>query len=237
MYSFVCYVCFWCTFSCTAGRSPVCCLLFVRSFAFSPHFTFSLKLVRAHINYRFTTPQFFKNHLSLYAPITSDECHCWFHLYGLSQAAWNEKQTKISKMKYSCPQWDLNSQPSDYESNVLSTWPSRLVENDTFLSWCYYTFSKYSIGTSISITKSGMCEINRVCIVVYFSHITSVLLQIALKYLHWSICKTIEMLYDWNARQWPLVCNTSRGLEDKTTASQAKGRGFESHCGQDSVIL
>ena len=73
MYSFVCYVCFWCTFSCTTGRSPVCCLLFVRSLPFSPHFTFSLKLVRTHINYRFTTPQFFKNHVSLYAPITSDE--------------------------------------------------------------------------------------------------------------------------------------------------------------------
>ena len=35
----------------------------------------------------------------LYIPFTSDEYHAWFHVYGLSRAARNAKQAKISKWK------------------------------------------------------------------------------------------------------------------------------------------
>ena len=41
----------------------------------------------------------FKKNLSLYAPITRDECHAWFHLYGLRRAATNARQAKILKCK------------------------------------------------------------------------------------------------------------------------------------------
>ena len=39
--------------------------------------------------------------LSLYAPITSDKCHAWFHLNAASQAARNTEQANITKK--SCP--------------------------------------------------------------------------------------------------------------------------------------
>ena len=42
-----------------------------------------LKLVRTHLKYRFITPPFY---LYQYALFTSDECHAWFHLYGLRWA-------------------------------------------------------------------------------------------------------------------------------------------------------
>ena len=39
--------------------------------------------------------------LSLYAPITSYECHSWFHLNAASPAARNTEQVNITKI--SCP--------------------------------------------------------------------------------------------------------------------------------------
>ena len=39
--------------------------------------------------------------LPLYAPITADECHAWFHLNAASPAARNTEQVKIAKR--SCP--------------------------------------------------------------------------------------------------------------------------------------
>ena len=39
--------------------------------------------------------------LSLYAPITSYECHAWFHLNAASPAARNTEQVNITKN--SCP--------------------------------------------------------------------------------------------------------------------------------------
>ena len=40
--------------------------------------------------------------VSVYAPITSDECHAWFHLNAASPAARNAEQVNITK-KNSCP--------------------------------------------------------------------------------------------------------------------------------------
>ena len=55
----------------------------------------SLKLVRTLWNVYFAA---FKSiFLSLYAPITSDECHAWFHLNAASPAARNTEQVNISK--------------------------------------------------------------------------------------------------------------------------------------------
>ena len=39
-----------------------------------------------YMNYRaLVPPPYFFQIIILYAPITSDKCHAWFHLYGLSQ--------------------------------------------------------------------------------------------------------------------------------------------------------
>ena len=38
--------------------------------------------------------------LSFYAPITSDECHAWFHLNAARPAARNTEQANITKNSY-----------------------------------------------------------------------------------------------------------------------------------------
>ena len=58
-----------------------------------------LKLVRTPFNVYFMT---FKSiFLSLYAPITSDECHAWFHLNAASPAVKNAEQVNITKNSFS----------------------------------------------------------------------------------------------------------------------------------------
>ena len=44
---------------------------------------------------------FLSNYHSLYAPITSDECHTWFHLFGLSWPAmsWKLRSAWIAKKR------------------------------------------------------------------------------------------------------------------------------------------
>ena len=42
-------------------------------------------------------------YIFLYAPITLDEYHAWFHLFRLSRAVRNEKQAKNSKWKFKSP--------------------------------------------------------------------------------------------------------------------------------------
>ena len=57
-----------------------------------------LKLVRTPLKVYFTV---FKSiFLSLYAPITSDEYHAWFHLNAASQAVMNVEQVNITKNSY-----------------------------------------------------------------------------------------------------------------------------------------
>ena len=40
-----------------------------------------------------------KYYFYLYAPINLDECHAWFHLYGLRQAVMNGEASEKFKMK------------------------------------------------------------------------------------------------------------------------------------------
>ena len=54
-----------------------------------------LKLVRTNLNYHWTTPPFTKMYSSLYAPITLDECHSWFHFHRASPAASSTEQAKF----------------------------------------------------------------------------------------------------------------------------------------------
>ena len=63
---------------------------------------------------------FLINHLSLYAPITSDECHAWIDLYGTSRAARNTEQAKIYKMHSEIRNPRPARSPA-YEATALST--------------------------------------------------------------------------------------------------------------------
>ena len=50
------------------------------------------------MEYRRKTSSFFSS-----APLTLDECHAWFHLYGLHRSVSTMKQAKNSKWKYVSP--------------------------------------------------------------------------------------------------------------------------------------
>ena len=54
----------------------------------------------AHSFKRFTSRLFKIIFLSLYAPITSDECHAWFHLNAASPAGRNTEQVNITKKSF-----------------------------------------------------------------------------------------------------------------------------------------
>ena len=83
-----------------------------------------LKLVRTHINYRFTKPPVLKNYLSLFAPITSDECHTSFHLNGISRATRNAKQAKIINWKILVNTQVVGFEPTNFNlrSGILIHW-------------------------------------------------------------------------------------------------------------------
>ena len=59
---------------------------------------FWLKLVHTPLNVYFTAFKII--FLSLYAPITSDECHAWFHLNAASPAVRNVEHVNITKNCY-----------------------------------------------------------------------------------------------------------------------------------------
>ena len=63
-------------------------------------FNAPLKLVRTFFK-RFTSLPFFKLSFFLYAPITSEESHAWFHLNAASPAARNTEQVNIAWKTYS----------------------------------------------------------------------------------------------------------------------------------------
>ena len=57
---------------------------------------YAFKLVRTHLNVLLLR-HFISNVLTIYAPITSDECHAWFHLNAVSPAGRNTEQVNITK--------------------------------------------------------------------------------------------------------------------------------------------
>ena len=64
------------------------------------HFRDALVNASAHSFNRFNSPPFLKVSFSLYAPITSDECHTWFHFNAVSPAARNTEQVNIAKILF-----------------------------------------------------------------------------------------------------------------------------------------
>ena len=105
-----------------------------------------LKLVRTPLNVHFTA---FKSiFLSLYAHITSDECHAWFHLNAASLAVRNAEQVNIIKNSY--PRLDSNHQ---YRTSCIPACPSNHSATETVdnmrLELLQYLFTlryyKYSV--------------------------------------------------------------------------------------------
>ena len=100
-----------------------------------------LKLVRTNLNYRLhvlgtsTTANFLSNDNSLYASITSDECHAWFHLYGTSRPARSTSKATKYKMKNSCSPWDSNPQPWDL-AWCSADWATRALVKTVFTDTC-----------------------------------------------------------------------------------------------------
>ena len=68
--------------------------------------------------------------LSLYAPITSDGCHAWFHLNAARQAARNTEHVNMTKNHvHGRIQTTHTARPPDYKSTVLTTRQPRLIWN------------------------------------------------------------------------------------------------------------
>ena len=83
-----------------------------------PDREFNLKLVRTPLN------AFKIIHLALYAPITSDECHAWFHLNAASPAARNKELVNITKnIVHGRIRTTNIARPLDYKSTVITTRP------------------------------------------------------------------------------------------------------------------
>ena len=74
-------------------------------------FNLKIKLVHINLNYSVlgtSAAAIFLSNGHLYAPVTSDEGHTWFHLSGLGRPASSAWKAKKYKIKHSCTHWDLN---------------------------------------------------------------------------------------------------------------------------------
>ena len=77
---------------------------------------------------------------SLYAPITWDECHAWFHLNAASPAARNTEQVNITKNFYL--RWDSNHQHRTPCSPACSSNHSAIgTVDDMWLNLLQYLFT------------------------------------------------------------------------------------------------
>ena len=88
----------------------------------------SLKLVRTPLNV-LLRGHFEQLFLSLYAPITSDECHAWFHMNAASPAERNTEQVITTKNlvhgRFRTPK---TARPTDYKSTAFTTQPLQRYE-------------------------------------------------------------------------------------------------------------
>ena len=123
----------------------------------------------AHSFKRFTSQLFKVIFLSFYAPITSDECHAWFHLNAARPAARNTEQVNITKNLVQGRIRTTNfARLPDYKSTIITSRPQlawyemELNVNEIFIYTIYKEFWK------------GACiyRITNVSVVFYFSIMT-----------------------------------------------------------------
>ena len=66
----------------------------------------------------------FKLRIRKYAPITSDECHAWFHVNAASPAQRNKEQVNITNNLVHGRTWTPKTvRPQDNKSTVFTTRP------------------------------------------------------------------------------------------------------------------
>ena len=143
----------------------------------------------AHSFKRFILRQFLKISFSLYASITSDECHARFHLNASSPAARNTEQVNITK--HSNLQHLTASRLQVHRHNYSDT--TRLMWEGIKCPWNLYLYA----GLKINLKCVCIYGINNMSVVFHYSLITYQYCKkkTVIKYLHWSICKTIQMSY------------------------------------------
>ena len=99
----------------------------------------------AHSFKRFTSPPFLKSSFSLYALITSDEWHAWFHLNAASPAARNTEQVNITKKNLVLGKIRTTNtaRPPAYNSTIINARPQLDCYEWRILSMKYiYTIYK-----------------------------------------------------------------------------------------------
>ena len=77
-----------------------------------------------------------------------------FHVRRFCQIIWLSDRFKVTQNKINfvknCPQWDLNSQPSDHDSNALTTELGRNLLGRRFLKWALFV--------SCTTSHVGLCS-------------------------------------------------------------------------------
>ena len=121
-------------------------------------------LVRTNINNSvrvyYTAANFLSNDHSLCAPITSDECHAWFHLYCLSRPAWHARKVENTKWK-TLPAVGLEPATFGFVVGCSSNRPIGTSLNTLVLK---LPLCKSPINTSFTCTD----QIERLVVLVYW---------------------------------------------------------------------
>ena len=104
-----------------------------------------LKLVRTPLNVYFTAFKSIFLSLSLYAPITSYECHAWFHLNAASPSARNTEQVNITKKFLST----VGFEPPTLHLLISSVSPLTTPLLGQLTIWDYNFYSTYLLSDTI----------------------------------------------------------------------------------------
>ena len=126
----------------------------------------TLKLVRTPLNVYFTA---FKSiFLSLYAPITSDECHAWFHLNAASPAVRNVEQVNITQKFLSTVGFEPpNTAPLVFQSVPLNHSATETID-DLRLELLQYLFTLRYFKNSVPWAKRYTENENKIIVDLQF---------------------------------------------------------------------
>ena len=125
-----------------------------------------LKLVRTPLNVLLRG--YFLYYLSFYAPITSDECHAWFHLNADSPAARNTEQVNLTKIVHG-----RIRTPTRHGLQLTSQPSQPLGHNSIYMNEGIKMSMKcVSIQSINKVEKVHVYRINNVVVVVHISLIT-----------------------------------------------------------------
>ena len=116
-------------------------------------FFFPIK-ASAH-SFKLFSSQILKLSFSLYASVTSEECHAWFHLNAASPAARNTKQVNMTKnLVHGRIQTTNTARPPDYKSTVITTRPQLAFVFWTHVVKVIVAHSSFLPGISASHDRS-----------------------------------------------------------------------------------